>query len=100
MHNDAGRKWFWLIDEQHGIVAKSQVDEAGIGRGSLGHNVRSGKWRRVYRGVYAAFTGELPREARLWAAVLRAGEGAVLSTETAAELQHLTDKPSSKIQAP
>lgn len=97
MDGDAKRKWFWLTDEQHGVVAKSQVDEVGIGRGSLGHSLRSGKWRRLHRGVYAAFTGELSREARLWAAVLRAGEGAVLSHQTAAELQHLTDKPGSKI---
>jgi hypothetical protein len=38
-----------------------------------------------------------PREARLWAAVLRAGPGAVLSHETAAEVHGLIDKPGSKI---
>lgn len=94
MDADAQREWFWLTGEQHGVVAKRQVDDVGIGRGSLDHRLRSGKWRRLHRGVYAAFTGELTREARLWAAVLRAGPGAVLSHETAAELQHLTDRPS------
>jgi hypothetical protein len=37
------------------------------------------------------FNGPLPRETWLWAAVLRAGDGAVLSHQTAAELHRLTD---------
>lgn len=97
MDADAQRKWSWLTGEQHGVVAKGQVDDAGIGRGSLGHRLKSGKWQRLHRGVYAAFNGELTREAQLWAAVLRAGEGAVLSYESAAELQHLTDGPGPEI---
>jgi len=97
MDADAQRDWFWLAGEQHGVVAKRQVDDVGIGRGSLDHRIRSGKWRRLHRGVYAAFNGELTPEARLWAAVLRAGPGAVLSHETAAELQHLIDRPSPAI---
>jgi hypothetical protein len=97
MDADARMKWSWLTDEQHGVVAKKQIDDVGIGRGSLGHRLKSGQWRRVHRGVYAAFTGELTREARLWAAILRAGRGAVLSHETAAELQRLTDEPSPAI---
>jgi very-short-patch-repair endonuclease len=48
--------------------------------------LRSGRWQRLYAGVYATFTGAAPREAQLWAAVLAAGPGAVLSHQTAAEL--------------
>jgi hypothetical protein len=47
--------------------------------------------------VYATFTGPVHREARLWAALRRAGPGAMLSHETAAEVHGLTDKPSAKI---
>lgn len=97
MDADAQRKWSWLTGEQHGVVAKGQVDDVGIGRGSLGHRLKSGKWQRLHRGVYAAFNGELTREAQLWAAVLRAGEGAILSHESAAELQDLTDGPGPEI---
>lgn len=43
------------------------------------------------------FTGPLPRISRLWAVVLRAGAGAVLSHETAAELCGLIDRPSSAV---
>jgi hypothetical protein len=47
---------------------------------------------RLQRGVYAAFTGEPGRTALLWAAVLRAGSGA-LSHQTAAELFGIADAP-------
>jgi hypothetical protein len=47
--------------------------------------------------VYATFTGETSREAKLWAAVKRAGAGAMLSYETAAELHGLIDKASTTI---
>jgi hypothetical protein len=59
--------------------------------------MKSGAWQRLQRGTYATFSGLPPREALLWAAVLRAGPGAVLSYETAAEVHGLTGKPSRKI---
>lgn len=59
--------------------------------------VDSGRWQRVHRGVYAMFTGPLSRGAQLWAAVLYAGSGAVLSHETAAEVDGLADRPSAAI---
>jgi hypothetical protein len=57
----------------------------------------SGRWRQLHPGVYATFTGPPGRSARLWAAVLSSGPGAVLSHETAAELHGLTDKPAEDI---
>lgn len=47
----------------------------------------------MHRGVYATFTGDLSRAAKLWAAVLWAGPGAALSHETAAEIHGLIDRP-------
>lgn len=55
--------------------------------------VARGRWQQLYWGVYAVFNGPPPREAWLWAAVLRAGPGAVLSHLTAAELHGLLDAP-------
>jgi hypothetical protein len=86
-----------LLDSQHGIVDFPQTGEVGISRSVVRHRIDTGQWRRVYRGVYATFTGEESREAKLWAAVKRAGEGAMLSHETAAEAHGLTDKASTKI---
>jgi len=59
--------------------------------------VSSGRWRQIYPGVYATFSGDLTRRTRLWAAVLSAGPGAALSHETAAELHRLADKPAELI---
>jgi len=61
------------------------------------HRVRMADWQRVHRGVYAAFSGELTREAQLWAALVRTGPGAVLSHQTAAELYGLAEQPSALI---
>ena len=59
--------------------------------------VSSGRWRQMYPGVYATFTGVPNRGARLWAAVLLAGPGATLSHETAAELHRLGDQAADTI---
>jgi hypothetical protein len=59
--------------------------------------VSSGRWQQLYPGVYATYSGGPGRSAQLWAAVLSAGSGAMLSHETAAELQGLADKPAAVI---
>jgi hypothetical protein len=59
--------------------------------------VRYGRWQQLHVGVYASFTGEPPRNALLWAAVLRAGPQSILSHETAAEVDGLTDKRSKQL---
>jgi hypothetical protein len=52
----------------------------------------------VHHGVYATFTGALPRRSQLWAAALKAGQGPVLSHETAAELVVLLDDPTRRVR--
>jgi hypothetical protein len=47
--------------------------------------------------VYSTFTWELTRQAELWAAVLYAGRGAILSHETAAEILGITDRRAASI---
>ena len=42
-------------------------------------------------GIFATFTGRPPRLSQLWAAVLKAGQGATLSHETAAAMAGLID---------
>jgi very-short-patch-repair endonuclease len=84
-----------LIELQQGVMARWQApDEDWAMIRSL---LRSDRWRPLYRGVYATFTGDPAREAALWAAVLRAGPEAVLSYETAAELDGLTRERSAVI---
>src|SRR5688500_13712794 len=77
---------------QHGVVTRGQALASGVTLGAIRRRIQAGKWRRLYPGVYVTFTGPVPRSARLWAAVLRAGPGAMLSHETAAELAGLLDQ--------
>jgi hypothetical protein len=81
-----------LARNQSGIVSRVQALRAGLTVDMIKFRVRSDRWRQIHPGVYATFTGIPGRNARLWAAVLSAGRGAVLSHETAAELHRLTDK--------
>ncbi|SEE20647.1 type IV toxin-antitoxin system AbiEi family antitoxin domain-containing protein [Jiangella alba] len=76
---------------QHGVVSRAQVLAAGVTVDALLWAIRSRRWRRVHAGVYATFTGPLPFEAQVWAAVLRAGRGAAASHRTAAYLDGLCD---------
>jgi hypothetical protein len=78
---------------QDGVLTTAQLIAAGIGKDALSSRVQRGQWQRLHHGVYAVFSGPVPRAAVLWAAVLSAGEGAMLSHQTAAELAKLTDKP-------
>jgi hypothetical protein len=75
-----------------GIVDKDQARRAGFSDRQIWHRVNSGRWQRIYPGVYATFTGRLSRNARLWAAIRWAGDGAMLSHETAAEVHGMIDR--------
>jgi len=82
-----------LLSVQHGIVSRDQARRLGWSDRQIGHRLKSGWWQRVYPRTFATFSGPLPRDARLWAAVLWAGQGAVLSHQTAAEVQGIIDRP-------
>ena len=86
-----------LVERQSGILTARQVLAAGYTRNAIAWKVSQGHWQRMYRGVYASFSGQPGRQSLLWAAVLSAGPGAMLSYQTAAEQAGLTDEPSSLI---
>jgi hypothetical protein len=89
--------WQRQLQWQSRVISRRQAREAGFTQSAIEWRIRSGEWRRLHRGAFATFTGDPSREARLWAALLRAGSGAVLSHETAAEVHGLIDKPSQQI---
>jgi hypothetical protein len=86
-----------LLKLQCGVIASRQAESAGLSPRRMEVLVRARRWQRVHYGVYAAFTGRLPREAVLWAAVLRAGQQAILSHQTAGGLYGLVDDRSKLI---
>jgi hypothetical protein len=83
-----------LADSQRGMITARQALRVGATRDSVRAQLDARRWQRMYPGVYATFSGEPGRAAVLWAAVLRAGPGAALSHETAAEVYGLTWRPS------
>ena len=96
MEADAYQHWLLLLSAQSGVVDRSQAKQVGFSDRQIWYRLRSGRWQQVFEGVYATFTGPLTREARLWAALRRVGDGAMLSHETAAEVHGLIDRPANK----
>jgi len=84
-----------LAEFQYGVITSRQALSAGLTRDAIRARLEGGQWQRLYFGVFAAFSGQPGRSSLLWAAVLRAGAGAALSYQTAAELHGLAHKPSS-----
>jgi hypothetical protein len=82
----------YLASRQFGVVSRSQALRAGLTAGMIKFRIASGRWRQVHPGIYATFNGGLSHGSRLWAAVLSAGPGAILSHETAAEVHRLADE--------
>ena len=86
--------WEQVAAGQHGVLTRSQALAGGLTGAQIERRLRTGRWQRLFGRVYATFSGEPSRHSLLWAVVLRAGPGAVLSHQTAAELVGLTDRPS------
>jgi putative AbiEi antitoxin of type IV toxin-antitoxin system/uncharacterized protein DUF559 len=86
-----------LVDIQRGVISRQQALACGLPAETIDRLVRSGRWQLMRLGVYAVFTGTPSRESTLWAAVLRAGAGAALSYQTAAELFKVTDRQSALV---
>jgi very-short-patch-repair endonuclease len=59
-----------LAERQHGVVARAQLVELGLGRKAVDYRVSLGRLHPLHRGVYAVGQRRLPREARWMAAVL------------------------------
>jgi very-short-patch-repair endonuclease len=78
-----------ILRRQSGVVTRQQALGAGLASTAVANQLRSRRWQQLQRGVYACYTGRPARDAELWAAVLRAGDGAALSYRTAAELYGL-----------
>lgn len=75
---------------QHGIVTRTQLRAAGIGRGSINTRIARSSLLRVYHGVYAIGHAPTTQDARYMAAVLAVGAGAAVSHHAAADLHRLT----------
>jgi very-short-patch-repair endonuclease len=81
-----GRRIAVIAGRQHGVVTVAQLFGAGVCETSVRRAVAAGRLHRLHRGVYAVGHRSLSWRGRWLAAVLAAGEGAVLSHASAAAL--------------
>jgi very-short-patch-repair endonuclease len=87
-----------IAAEQHGVVARVQLLAAGVVGSAIDRALCAAKLYRVHRGVYAAVAPELLTEdGHLVAALLAAGDGALLSHGTAAWRWRIIPAPPSVI---
>jgi very-short-patch-repair endonuclease len=70
----------WL----HGVAARRELLAAGIGEDTIDHRIRTGRYLRLYDGVYAIGHADLTVAGRRRAIVLACGPTAVLSHRSAA----------------
>jgi len=75
-----------MVRRQHGVIARWQLLDLGFTAAAIRHRLRTGRLRRVHRGVYAVGRPELTQNGRWMAAVLACGPGAALSHGSAAAL--------------
>ena len=78
-------RWEALLRAQHGVVEVTQLAELGATTELIAAHLAARRWQRPLPRVYATFSGPLPRESRIAAAICYGGAAAILSHRTAAE---------------
>jgi very-short-patch-repair endonuclease len=82
----SGQRIAAIASRQHGVVTVSQLREAGYDEAAVWRAMQAGRLHRLHRGMYAVGHRSLTWRGRWLAAVLAAGDGAVLSHSSAAAL--------------
>lgn len=78
-----------LARGQHGVVARRQLLGLGMSERTIDGRLARGQLHEIFRGVYVFGARRISRRGRWMAAVLAAGEGAVLSHRSAGRLWRL-----------
>ncbi len=86
-----------LAADQHGVVGRSQLLDAGLRESTVDRLIALGRLIRLHRGVYAVGHACLRPEGHRLAAVLACGVGAALSHRSAAAGWGLLDDARSQI---
>jgi hypothetical protein len=95
---DTSAAWAALAERQAGVVARSQALALGLSPRQVDWLVASGRWAHALPGVYAVHTGPRSDAARVWAALLRSGDGAVAGGRTALWLAGAVDQAPSVVE--
>jgi hypothetical protein len=86
LQSTVAREIWAVVRRQHGVIARRQLLEFGLGAEAIKSRIATGRLHPVHRGVYAVGRPGLTREGLWMAAVLACGPGAVLSHGSAAAL--------------
>ena len=87
-----------IAGEQAAVVSRAQLLAADVSRGKISRALHSGSLHRIHGGIYATVAPELLTEdGHLVAALLAAGDGALLSHGTAAWRWRIIPAPPSVI---
>ena len=78
-----------LAAQQHGLITRAQAMALGMSSAGVQRRVRSGRWELLRRGVYCFAGAPKTRRRDILEACLSAGEGALASGFTAAEVLQL-----------
>lgn len=91
-----------IARQQHGVVTRAQLLDAGISRREIERRLGKGVLLREFRGTYRVGHRAASVEARYMAAVLACGDGAVLSGRAAGHLLRLLkgSPPPPEVTAP
>jgi predicted transcriptional regulator of viral defense system len=92
------RRLSQLADRQHGVVARRQLLELGMGSRAIEHGLARDRLHMVHRGVYAVGHPRLTPRGRWMAAVLALGPDAALSHRSAGSLWRLLRSGRSMIE--
>jgi very-short-patch-repair endonuclease len=86
-----------IAAKQWGVVSRQQLHALGLGRGAIGHRLRTARLHRLHPGVYAVGHTHVAQRGRWLAAVLAYGTGAALSHLDAAALYELRRRHAGKV---
>ena len=84
--------WAAIAELQGGIISRGQLLDLDLTSEQAKSDINTGRWQRIFPGVYATFTGPIGTYSRVWAALLYAGQGAAASHGTALWLWKLADE--------
>ncbi|QFG69282.1 type IV toxin-antitoxin system AbiEi family antitoxin domain-containing protein [Ornithinimicrobium pratense] len=75
------------------VISRRQALARGITPSMIRHRLRTGRWQKIFAGVYATHSGEVSWRHRARAATLARGPGAVVSLHCALHLWGLHPNP-------
>lgn len=79
-----------VAGEQLGVIGRGQALEAGLSKGAIDRLIQpGGRWQKIVPGVYATNTGSVNADQRAVAALLHAGEGAMITGPVAVRRHRL-----------